>query len=191
MEKLFSTEATLGDRQPEVTPLTAEPAGWKRVTNTNQLWRFLKPLDNSMEFVVLRSHHNRWLCAENDSYTVTNNRMEVKRWEQFEILFPENGFVSLKTWKSKYLSAQPNGKLEANRDAIKQWEKFEMFISGDKKVAFKSTHGKWLSAQPDGLMEVNRDVLNIWEMFYGWKEGNIDNWRPIEVYRKFRLCIGT
>ena len=110
--------------------------------------------------------------------------MEINRWEKFEIIFTKDGFVNLKTWKNKYLSAQRNGQLEANRDAANGWEKFEMFISGDAKVGFRSTHGKWLSAQPDGRMEVNRDVLNRWEMFHGWKEGPASNWEPVSVKRK-------
>ena len=166
------------------------PSGWEKVTNMSKLWRFLNPLEDSTQCIVLRSHHNKWLCAENDAKTISNNRVEIKRWEKFEIIFTKDGLVNLKTWKNKYLSAQSNGKLEANRDVARGWESFEMLISGDTKVAFRSTHGKWLSAQPDGQMEANRDVLNIWEMFHGWKEGSASNWKPVSLTCKF-VAIAT
>ena len=34
--------------------------------------------------------------------------------------------IGLKTFAGKYLSAQPNGRLEANRDHFKAWEMFEV-----------------------------------------------------------------
>ena len=145
------------------------PEGWERVRDRGPLAHFLYPLEDSK--IVLRSHHNKWLCAEDDGKTINNNRTEINLRQKFEIIFSEHGLVGLKTWKGKYLSAQPNGILEANRDDFNAWEKFEMFIHGDEDVAFRSKHGKWLSAQPDGIVEVNRDNLDIWETFHGWKDG--------------------
>ena len=147
------------------------PEGWEKVREEAPLWRFLYPLEDSTQCIVLRSHHNKWLCAEDDGHTISNDRTKIKRWEKFEIIFSEDGFVTLKTWKGKYFSAQPNGSLEANRDDSDRWEKFEIFIHGNdnEDLAIRSTHGKWLSAQPDGRMEFDRDNLDIWETFNGWK----------------------
>ena len=145
------------------------PEGWERVIENDSLWRFLYPLEDSTECIVLRSHHNKWLCAEDDGQTISNDRVEINRWEKFEIIFSDDGYIGLKTWKGKYLSAQPNGTLEANRDDFDAWEKFEMFVRGEDDVGFRSTHAKWLSAQPDGTMEFNRDNIDIWETFHGWK----------------------
>ena len=147
------------------------PDGWERVKYQSPLWCFIYPLEDDTPFIVLQSHHKKWLCAEDDGQTISNDRTKIKRWEKFEIIFSENGFVGLKTWKGKYLSAQPDGTLEANRDDFNAWEKFEMFIHDDQDVAFRSTHGKWLSAQPDGTMDVNRENLGNWETFHGWKSG--------------------
>ena len=163
------------------------PEGWGKVKNEESVWRFFNPLEDDTPCIVLRSHHNKWLCAEDDESTITNNRTEIHRWEKFEITPSEDGFFGLKTWKGKYLSAQPDGTLEANRDDLNEWEKFELFMHGDEIMALRSIHGKWLSAQPDGRMEVNRDNLDIWETFYGWKEGTPDNWTPVVMGSKYTL----
>ena len=168
------------------SPSKDVPEGWEKFKNEKALWRFLHPLEDDTPCIVLRSHHNKWLCAEDDELTITNNRTEINRWEQFEI-DEEDGFIGLKTWKGKYLSAQPDGTLEANRDDLNAWEKFELFMRGDENIAFRSAHGKWLSAQPDGTMELNRDNLDIWETFYGWKEGTVDEWTATEVESKYRF----
>ena len=147
------------------------PEGWEKVMEMAQLRNFVYSLEDSI--IVLRSHHDKWLSAEDDEYTVTNNRTEIDLWEKFQMVYSDNGLVGLKTWKGKFLSAQPDGTLEANRDDLNVWERFEMFIRGEEDLAFRSTHGKWLSAQPDGTMEVNRYNLDIWETFHGKKDGEL------------------
>ena len=151
------------------------PPGWKKVTSKKQLWRFL--YDNE-SLLVLRSHQNKWLCAEEDGVTITNNRQAIGPWEQFQIIVTSDGHLSLKTWKGKYLSCQPNGQLEANKKVAGPREKFEMFMFGDEKAALRSWSGTWLSARPDGRMEMNSHELGLWEMFYGCKEGSYDDWTP-------------
>ena len=146
------------------------PAGWEKVTSKDKLACFLVEVDGSDNYIALKSHHNKWLCAEDDGVTVKSNRTEMNRWEKFEITLID-GCVALKTWKNKYLSAQADGRLEANRDNLAGWEKFEMYISGQDKAAFRSCHKKWLSAQGDGRMEFNRDNLAALEIFRGIKAG--------------------
>jgi len=73
--------------------------------------------------------------------------------------------ITIKSDHGKYLSAQPNGKLEWNRDVAKEWEKFTVVCLDGGKVAFITCHGKYLSAQRDGTLEGNRDVPKAWEQF--------------------------
>ena len=160
--------------QQNITFFSADvPEGWNKVSSKRQLGRFMiglsGPASDGDDYIVLKSHHGKWLCAEEDAFTITNSRTEPKRWEKFDIVFVEDGIVALRTWKGKFLSARPNGTLEANREWLRGDEKFHMFIYKDEKVAFRSERGKWLSAQPDGRMEFNRDKLSIWETFYGLK----------------------
>ena len=82
----------------------------------------------------------------------------------------------LKSCHNKYMSAQPNGKLEWNRDRKGPWENFRVLNVENGKIALQSVHGKYVSAQPDGSIEVNRDNVAGWETFIviscGASEGN-------------------
>ena len=136
------------------------------MTNKILLGRFLvNGPGESDDYIVLKSHHNKWLAAENDAYTITNTRTTIGPWEKFQIIFT-SGKVALKTWKHKYFSAQPNGKLEANRANLGPWEKFDMYIDGCYgKVAFKGHFGKWIVAEQNGQVKCDRTNLAQWEQF--------------------------
>ena len=109
---------------------------------------------------------------DTDNLQVRNDRTQALRHEQRNIAFLPGGWVTFRTWKGKYWSAQPNGQLQANRGAANAWEKFKMFVFGDKILSVRSWHGKWLSAQPDGRMEINRGRRDAWEKFLPLKAGN-------------------
>ncbi len=78
---------------------------------------------------------------------------------------PATTTFGYKSWHGQYMSAQPDGRMEANRDWLRGWEIFTVEDAGDGKVGLKSFHGKYLSAQPDGTLQCNRDWLRGWEMF--------------------------
>ena len=67
--------------------------------------------------------------------------------------------VALKSFHSKFLSAQPDGRAEWNRDIASVWEFFHVENRGDK-IALKGTHGMYVSAQPDGSVQINRRVFD-------------------------------
>ena len=164
------------------------PQGWERVTKQTQLWRFSttladtnKNLSNDKLYIVLRSHHDKWLGVENDGRTVVNNQTKIKRWEKFEVIFLGDGLVSLKTWNGTYFSAQPDGKLATSTCVIGKWEKLEMFVRRDEKAAFRSAYGNWLSAQKDGSVDFNRDQLGRFQTFYGCKVGTMEKWTPYVI----------
>ena len=77
------------------------------------------------------------------------------------------GSITLKTAHGKYLSAQPNGTLEANRDKAQGWEYFtvERNPVDRKAVSFKTAHGKYICAEPSGAVVANRDAAKGWEAF--------------------------
>ncbi len=77
----------------------------------------------------------------------------------------ENAVFGYKSAHGKYMSAQPDGRMECNRDHLHGWEKFTVEKTDGGKIGLKSIHGKYLSAQPDGRLEVNRDHLLGWEKF--------------------------
>jgi hypothetical protein len=68
----------------------------------------------------------------------------------------------LKSCFGKYLSAQPNDKIEWNRDKVGQWETFTIAVATNG-YSIKSVHGKYLSAQPLGTAELNRTSIGDWE----------------------------
>ncbi|MDR1904908.1 MAG: hypothetical protein LBQ88_21830 [Treponema sp.] len=65
----------------------------------------------------------------------------------------------------KYLSAQPDGRVEWNRDKGLEWEKVTVESLGNGKVALKSCHGKYLAVCIDDSVRWNQDKvlsLEIW-----------------------------
>jgi hypothetical protein len=62
------------------------------------------------------------------------------------------GIVSLKSYQDKYLSAQPDGRLEWNQDWNRDQELFKTEVINGNKVAFKSCHGLYLSVKDDGTV---------------------------------------
>ena len=75
----------------------------------------------------------------------------------------DDGKITLKSKWGKYVSAQPDGRVEINRQKALGWETFTVEYSGNNVVCLKSCHGKYLSAQPNGTAEWNRTGTSEWE----------------------------
>ena len=73
--------------------------------------------------------------------------------------------IALQGHHKKYISAQPDGRVECNRKNLDIWETVTIEKEGDRTVYLKSYHGKYLSAQPDGCLQWNRDRKGPWERF--------------------------
>eukprot|EP01116_Phalansterium_solitarium_P014002 TRINITY_DN3148_c0_g1_i4.p1 TRINITY_DN3148_c0_g1~~TRINITY_DN3148_c0_g1_i4.p1 ORF type:complete len:418 (-),score=50.27 TRINITY_DN3148_c0_g1_i4:258-1511(-) len=74
--------------------------------------------------VALKSCHGTFLCDEPDGGGSACSRREPTELETWTVEQLEAGFVGLKSWQAKYLSAQPDGRLEASRDNLDTWERF-------------------------------------------------------------------
>ena len=72
----------------------------------------------------------------------------------------KNVTVGLKSAHNKYLSAQPDGRLECNRDWLRQWEYITIQKLDDGKVALKTYHNTYISARADGTMNCISRVTN-------------------------------
>jgi len=70
--------------------------------------------------ITLRSHHGKYLCAE-QSGAVVWNRDVPKEWESWTVL--DHGATwNLRSSHGKFLCIEPNGHIVANRDVPKEWE---------------------------------------------------------------------
>ena len=89
--------------------------------------------------VALKTAHGKYLVVEPDG-TIKADRDTAGPWETFTLEgigggtvmnpVPIGKKISLKTHHGMYLSAQPDGKLEANRSAVGPWEEFEVVAVG-------------------------------------------------------------
>ena len=57
--------------------------------------------------MVLRSHHDKWMCADRD--TLIANRGEVGPWEKFTPIPMGGNTVAIRSDFGKYLVAEKNG----------------------------------------------------------------------------------
>jgi hypothetical protein len=71
----------------------------------------------------------------------------------------------------KFVTARPDGKLDANSSHVRGWEKFELLDLGDGKVALGTYHDTYISAFDGG-----GDVLNN-------KAPHIKNWETFKIIR--------
>jgi Fascin domain len=74
--------------------------------------------------------------------------------------------TSFKSWQDQYLSAQPDGRIEANREKEGPWELFTVEEQHDGTVAFLSAHGTYLGAEPPELgssVYCDRRRVGPWE----------------------------
>eukprot|EP00727_Mastigamoeba_balamuthi_P005846 m51a1_g1881 hypothetical protein (211) ;mRNA; r:691722-692429 len=84
------------------------------------------------------------------------------------------GRVSIKSFFNTYLSAQPDGKLEADRNSVQAWEVFTIEKSSRTGAVYlKGAHGKYVSANPNnGEVTCDRDKADDWETFFPESKGN-------------------
>lgn len=74
--------------------------------------------------------------------------------------------TSFKTWQGLYLSAQPDGRVEANRSNVGPWELFDVELQADGSYAFRSAHATYLCAEPPELgsaVVCDRQRVGPWE----------------------------
>jgi len=115
--------------------------------------------------VTLRTHHGRFLCAEQDGRAVAN-RDAAKEWEHFHVCpgyMP--GTISLRSHHGKFLCAEPSGSVVCNRVDSKEWESWTVVDRGTT-WSLRSYHGKFLCVEPSGVVIANRDHAKEWETFY-------------------------
>jgi hypothetical protein len=114
--------------------LSAHPNGCLVMADAPNAWEkySIEPAGSAGVFKI-KGAHGQYLCVENDK-TVVVNRKEAAQWESFELVpqadtnpFDGELKVGLKSkHTNKFLSAQPDGRLEANRDAPGAWEIFTL-----------------------------------------------------------------
>jgi hypothetical protein len=122
-----------------------------------------------------------FLSSVSDMMTVNSNPTLCQAWENQTIIDVNGGalesgdYVFVRSFHSRYWSAQPTGELEADRNAHGSWERFEIFkvnspstpIGIGDQFGLRGAHGKWLSADNAGgaAVRVNRAVRREWETF--------------------------
>ena len=116
--------------------VTAESDG---AANANRAerdsWEIFTVEEVSFGRIALRSHHGKYLVAEQSSagYEVNANRDTRGPWESFEVLKQSDGTVAFKTWHGRYLVAESDGRLRGDRTSIREWETFTFECIGTQK----------------------------------------------------------
>ena len=75
----------------------------------------------------------------------------------FELIKNNDETISIKTYKNKFISAQPNGTLECNRDKIDIWEKFTLITqegeeTNNENIYLKTYHNTYVCIEKNKLM---------------------------------------
>ena len=130
--------------------------------------------------VVLKSYHNRFLCAESSGNAVCN-REKALGWETHTVV-QQGGRIGLRSCHNKYLSAQSNHSLQWNRDVLNAWELFtvtvheilpdDLDLSKRCKISLRSHHGRFMCAESNGQITCNREKALGWETFTCVPMGN-------------------
>lgn len=127
------------------------------------------------ERIVLKTTHNKFLCAEPNGKLVAN-RSAAKIWERFTPEPAPGNKISLKSCHNKYVCSENNGNMVANRDRAQLWEHFEVWVISPGTftnncicgITLKSHLGKNLCFFPEGHIR-QQDHLLPWEILKGWK----------------------
>ncbi len=153
---------------------------WQCHNGKDQKWA---PVPQKVHKVCLKTNDNRhYVTSENDRKTVNANRTACGGWETFSLVdlngnsIESGDPVALWTYHKRYISAQPNGRLEANRTKLGGWETFRIYkVSGSRgkyinyndQIALFSYHKKWMVAEKGGgkNAQVNRPKRGTWETF--------------------------
>mmetsp|Transcript_100097 Transcript_100097/g.250916 ORF Transcript_100097/g.250916 Transcript_100097/m.250916 type:complete len:526 (+) Transcript_100097:131-1708(+) len=80
---------------------------------------------------------------------------------------PVGSKIALKTAHERYVTAHPNGLMEADRKKVGPFAVFKVHKGDDHKIALESSHGKFVACEPHNVLKADREVKNTWEMF-GW-----------------------
>jgi len=71
--------------------------------------------------IGLKSHHNKYLCAE-DNGSLVCNRDGCSGWEAFELLSLGENRYALKAWHGRYLTFTNGNTVQSNTDQLNAWE---------------------------------------------------------------------
>ena len=85
------------------------------------------------KYVHIKSCHGKYLHPKKDG-SIKCDRDFKDEETKLECLYAGNK-IGFKAFTGKFLSAQRNGKMEANRDNFKGWEMFEVVFRDVKSFA--------------------------------------------------------
>jgi len=149
--------------------------------NVASTWETFTVVDKGNGYFAFKSHHGKYLVAESNG-DLNANRNWALAWETFKVkqggqnLFgcKDNTIchVTIKSFHGKYVSAEGNGKANANQNKIGPSETWTVTFVKTNKVTFKSSFGKYLVAEANGDANANRNVASTWETFTVVDKGN-------------------
>jgi microsomal dipeptidase-like Zn-dependent dipeptidase len=158
--------------EPSADPEPDEPAAEEPVVDT--------PTQPASRTVSLLGAHNRYFVSEhNGGHTVNANRSSMGAWEKFIMETKGRAFcikhkstVSVRTTRSYYWSAQPDGRLDGNRTARGPWEEFQLINHSDSSgclqngdiISLRSiSFNRYVVAENYGHANANRSNIGAWE----------------------------
>lgn len=139
---------------------------------------------NVGEPIALRSHHGRYLVAE-DNGDLNANRGAVGGWETFTVQtaagrsdprlpVSRGATLSLRSDHGTYVVAEDDGRANANRGAVGDWERWVVLgpngeasgaVECGAQIALRGAHGRYLVAESDGRANADRWGVGEWERF--------------------------
>ncbi len=115
--------------------------------------------------LVLIGAHRMAVSARHET-RATADAAELQPSDEFEVVEHRPGCFALRTVAGKFLSAWPDGKVEANSPWVRDWELFRLVAASNGRFGLLTHHDLFLSAHPDGKLEASSPWLREWEEFY-------------------------
>ncbi|MEA5566032.1 bluetail domain-containing putative surface protein [Anabaena sp. UHCC 0399] len=120
--------------------------------------------------IALRTHHNRFVSARNDSFWNINGQPSaIGDWEKFRVEDDGNGNIALRTHHNRFVSANfwPSWNIDGFASTIDNWEKFRVVDAGNGKIALRTHHNGYISARNDSSWNINGQpsAIGDWEKF--------------------------
>ena len=121
-------------------------------------------LPGTVHDVSFRTHDGVHYLTVEDNDTVNATRTQAFAWEELDAVPAGDGWFYLRTWRDRYLSAQPDGALEANRTWMREWERFKP-VAGDGGLCLQTWHGTFVVAEEGGggVVRADRRACGPWE----------------------------
>jgi hypothetical protein len=113
------------------------------------------------------------------SEAVTADAELIGPTEELDLLDCGSGFFAIRNFAGRFLTAQPEGKVEASAESVRDWERYRLVRANQGRFGVLTFHDSFLCATPEGELVADRTWLRDWEEFYFRRLPDADEFDPV------------